>query len=355
MSPRRVVRLSAAGGVMIVVAVVAFVLGIRIFVAAHRPLSWAAAAVVAAVILDPIADLLAERIRRVPAVIVCFLAAGGAVVGVAYLAFNDLDEAVTRLEETAPGAAERIEDRDDRVGQLARDADLTTRVEDAVEGLADRVSGGGEVIRSTALTAPAYLVGAILTVFLMSYGPKIGDAAIAQLPEGRKGRVAEIMTRATDRARTAGLLTLADAIVVGMVFGGAAFALDLPAAAVLGLVAGIFTVLPHVGIVLGSIPIVLLALGLESSGSAALVAAGAVALQVADSFLVRPRINGAVRLGLLVPFVVVVLGYAVYGVGGAAYGLAYAIFGLAVLDEVSVDDPPMGGEVPGALAASTPS
>ena len=38
----------------------------RVFVAAHRPLSWAVAAVAAAVLLDPIVDRLAVHIRRVP-------------------------------------------------------------------------------------------------------------------------------------------------------------------------------------------------------------------------------------------------------------------------------------------------
>ena len=350
--PRRVVRLSAAGGVLIVTAAVVAVLAVRVFVAAHRPLSWAAAAVVAAVVLDPIVDVLAERIRRVPAVLLCFLVAGGAVLGVAYVVVDDLDTAVERLQEAAPSAAEEIEDRDDRLGQLARDADLVGRVTDAVEGLEDRFGGGGDVLRSTALTAPAYLVGAILTVFLLSYGPRIGSSAIDQLPADRRARTAEVLNRATDQARTAGLLTLADAAVVGLLAAGAARLLDLPAPAALGLVAGLFAVLPHVGLVLGTFPLALFALALHSALAAAIVAATAIGLQAVDSFVIRPRINRHVRIGLLAPFVVVVLANAVYGIGAAAYGLAYAIFGLAVLDQISADDRPAAGGEPGALAAA---
>jgi hypothetical protein len=36
-----------------------------------------------------------------------------------------------------------------------------------------------------------------------------------------------------------------------------------------------------------------------------------------------------------VPWVVVLVGYAVYGVGGAAFALVFAVFGLAVLDELA--------------------
>jgi hypothetical protein len=38
-----------------------------------------------------------------------------------------------------------------------------------------------------------------------------------------------------------------------------------------------------------------------------------------------------------VPWVVVLVGYAVYGVGGAAYGLAFAVFALALVDEFGKD------------------
>lgn len=348
--PRRLVRLSSAAGISIVAAVVLAVLSVRVFVAAHRPLSWAAAAVVAAVLLDPVVDRLAVHIRRVPAVLLSFLVAGGAVLGVAYLVFDDLDRAVSRLQEVAPDAAERIEARDDQVGELAQDLHLVRRVQDAVEGLEDRVGSGGEVIRSTALTAPTYLVGAILTVFLMSYGPRIGEAALQQLPASRRRRVGDVLVRAARRARTAALLTIADCLVVGVLVWLAAAVLDLPAPAAVGVVAGLVTILPHLGIFLGSMPLILLTLGLNSGIEAAVVTIGVIGLQVVDSLFVRRRIDHFVRLGLLAPWVVVVLAHAVYGVGAAAYGLAFAVFGIAVLDELAADDTPSDGDVAGALA-----
>src|SRR5690606_11413677 len=60
-----------------------------------------------------------------------------------------------------------------------------------------------------------------------------------------------------------------------------------------------------------------------------------LACQFLDSFVVRRRVaHRSVHVGLLVPWVVVLVGYAGYGVGGAAYGLAFAVFTLALLDEV---------------------
>jgi hypothetical protein len=61
-----------------------------------------------------------------------------------------------------------------------------------------------------------------------------------------------------------------------------------------------------------------------------------VACQLVDSYTVRRRISlYSVHVGLLVPWVVVLVGYAVYGVGGAAFALVFAVFGLAVLDELA--------------------
>ena len=45
------------------------------------------------------------------------------------------------------------------------------------------------------------------------------------------------------------------------------------------------------------------------------------------------------HIGLLVPWVVALVGYEVYGVGGVAYGLALAVFLLAILDELGRREP----------------
>jgi predicted PurR-regulated permease PerM len=333
--PRRTVRLSTASGVVAVALLVAGVLAVRIFVAAHRPLSWAAAAVVGAAVLDPVVEVLAPRIRRVPAVLLCFLVAGTAAVGLAYLVLHDMDQAVDRLAAVAPDAATAIEERDDRLGQLARDMDLTNRVDDFVDALEERFGeSGGEAIRSTALTAPAYFAGAILTVFLLSYGPRIGAAAIMQLPIERRPVVRRVLGRASRRARHAGLLIILDGVVVGVLSWATCRALDLPAPAALGLVAATMAILPHVGILLGAVPVALLALGLSSGPAATAVIAVAIALQALDSLVVRPRIDRYVHVGLLTPVVFLVLAHAVYGVGAAVFGFAYVVFAIAVLDEL---------------------
>jgi predicted PurR-regulated permease PerM len=334
---RRAVRLSPQAALAIVGTIVGLIVARRMFVAAHRPLSWAAACVVAAVLLDPVVDRLAVHVRRVPAVLLTFGAIAAIGVGTTYLVFDEVEQALDRLEGAAPDAAGAIEARDDRVGELARDFGLQDRITDGVTALNERVTGGSDVLRSTAGTAPTYLVGAILTVFLMTYGPRMAQAALEQERDlTRRARIAHIVGPAVGLARTAALFAIAEALVLGLSVAGVAAALDLPAPSALGFTAGVASLFPHVGLTLGSIPTLLLTLGFRSLLAAGVFLAVVLCVQVADSMLLRPRLAArSIEVGLVVPWVVALLGYAVYGVGGAAYGAAFALFGLAVLDRVA--------------------
>ena len=333
---RRSLRLSWTGALTIVGTIVGLIVLQRMFVAAHRPLSWAAAAVVAAVLLDPVVDRLAVWLRRGPAVLLTFLAVGAVGFGTTYLVFDEVQHAVDRLQAVAPDAALVVEEREDRLGELARDFSLGERVTDFVAALDDRVTGSDDLLRSTAGTAPTYLVGAILTIFLMTYGPRIARSALDQDPdEARRARVANIVGPAVSRARGAIVQTTGASVLFGLAIAGVASLLSLPAPSAIGFVAGVFSLLPHVGLVVGTVPLLLLTVGFRS-GTAAIVLTGAVlALQAADSAFLRPFIaRRTVAVGLLVPWVVALLGYSIYGIGGAAYGLAYAVTGVAFLDRL---------------------
>jgi predicted PurR-regulated permease PerM len=349
----RVVRITARSAVVGVLVLVAGIVAQRVFVAAHRPLSWTAAAIVVAVLIDPVVDLLDRHIPRLAAVIVALVLVGGAAFAVTYMAFDDLGNGLDRLGRAAEDAAQRLEERDDSVGDLARDIDASRRVNLFVDTLDERVTGGDEVLASTAGTAPTYLVGGILTLFLMSYGPRFAQSAVNQLPSpSQREAVTDVVTRALNRSRRAVLLMLAEGLLVGLIVTGVAYLLDVPSAAALGFAAGLLAMLPHVGIVLGTLPLILLILALRSDIEAIVAAVVIVACQLVDSYVVRRRISlYSVHVGLLVPWVVVLVGYAVYGVGGAAFGVVFAVFGLAVLDELGARRRAAEAEATSATAA----
>jgi predicted PurR-regulated permease PerM len=334
--PRRVLRITARSAVIGVGVVVVGIVGARVFVAAHRPLSWFAAAVVVAVLIDPIVDVLDRHLPRLVAVLIALLVLGMATWGVIYVAFDNLSRGVERAGEAAKEAVADVEKRDDSLGQRARDIEATRRVDEFVDTLDQRVTGGGDVLRSTAGTAPTYFLGAILTLFLMSYGPRLARSAVEQLPDARaRDEVTGITVQAIRRSRRAVLLTVAEGVAVGLVVAMVAAMFDLPATAAIGVAAGVMALLPHVGIVLGTLPLVLLVLALHSDGVAVVTLVVVLACQLVDSYWLRPKISArSVHIGLLVPWTVALVGYAVYGVGGAVFSVIFAVFALAVLDEL---------------------
>ena len=330
------VRISSRSAVLGVTIAVVAILAQRVFVAAHRPLSWAAASAVVAILIDPIVDVLDRRLPRIASVLIALVVVTAGTWGAIYVAADDLNTGVDRAGEAAQDAAAELEARDDSIGQAARDVELTRRVDSFVDALDERVTGGDDVLASTAGTAPTYFLAGILTLFLMSYGPRVARSAVEQLPDpAQQDEVTELVTTAIQRARRAIWLTLSEAVIVGLAVAGAARLLDVPAPAALGLAAGVMAILPHVGLVLGTIPLVLLVLALRSDYLALAVVVVVVVCQLFDSYWVRHRMAVySVHVGLLVPWVVVLVGYTAYGVGGAAYGLAFAVFLLAMLDQL---------------------
>jgi predicted PurR-regulated permease PerM len=159
---------------------------------------------------------------------------------------------------------------------------------------------------------------------------------MAQDPdEARAQRTSVIVGAAVARARRAIVLTVCLAAGLGLLGAAVALWLDLPAPSAAGVAIAVAAIFPHVGIVAGSVPLLLLTLGFRS-GAMALVLLGVVlVLQAVDSVVVRRHIaRRSVHVGLLVPWIVALLGYAVYGVGGAAYGVLLAVLAVAVLDRL---------------------
>lgn len=333
-APVRVVRITWLSAVLAVSVVLGFLVLRGGFIAAHRILGWTAAAVAVALFLDPIIDFLDRFVPRAVSVILTFLFIAVAVGGVVFGAVRDIDREMGRLQDEAPQAIADLEARDDEVGQLATDLNLTERSETFLEALDERVSGEG-ALAENASAVPVYFVSMILTIFLLVYGPGIAAGAARQLDDRRRHVVTTVLRHAARQARrTMGALLLQGA-VVGALTAGVAVLLDLPAPIILGLVAGAGGMIPDVGILLGSLPTVAAAAAFGTSGSAVVLLMAAFALQMVEALVIRPKLHSyGVPIGPAVVWIVAVVGYNLYGPGMAFYGVAYAIFALAVLDQI---------------------
>jgi predicted PurR-regulated permease PerM len=276
-------------------------------------------------------ERLSRHVPRFLALVVTLLAfavvAAGLWAGARHLIIREADS----LKARAPAAASRLEAK----YSWATKADLTARVDDLVAHF-DTPSTGTEV-KQAAGTASAYFVPGILVLFLMVYGPRMVEGGLAQLPDERRPVAERLLRGSVADARAQILAVVAQIVAVGTTIGIVSGLAGLEAPFLLGLLAGFFSVLPAMGILLGSLPAVLLAFAFEgfTTGIAVLVvAAGLQALEIA---VVRPRMHRTVGdVGPALIAIVALLAYELYGIGGATYAYLGLVFVMAFVRRVGL-------------------
>jgi predicted PurR-regulated permease PerM len=307
--------------------VTAFVLA-DVFVAAHRTIGWVVACAIFALLIDPVVDLVERVMPRWLAVIVVLIALLAVIGAVAAGLASDLVDSLEELQESAPAAAADLEEQHD----VLADLNLAQRVQDFVDEMDNRVRR--DALSTATATLPAYIVTGVLMLFLLAYGRRYFDGFVAQLPAERQDGVRKVGSHGALRGRRYLLIALAHSVVNGVVVGLVCWWIGVPAAIALGFAVAALTVIPLIGVLVGGIPAVLVAFGLEDWAGFVVVAV-LVALQVVEAAVVRPVVDTrTVRLGPTIAVVVALLGFELYGVGGAIYGVALAVIGLAALDEV---------------------
>jgi putative heme transporter len=321
------------------------------FVAARRPLAWAAAASVAAWLLSGVIDILGRWVPRRLAVIVTVLGLALVAVGGWLGARATLAAEVDRLRRTLAPAATDLELR----LRWAADFQLADRTSVFVND-PDHRFGIHAQVTAGAGTASTYLVGGILMLFLLGYGPRFVSAALRQIADPDRASVTAVVDRASQAARAYLLIILAQAIVITAVCSAVFYLLSLPAPFVLGLLVGWLSAIPYLGILLGGLAPLLVAVTEPHLLTYLVLAALLVGLQSVEILAVRPRADRSVRVGPALTLAGILIGFELYGFGGALYGTALLVLFWAVLwampDRTTPlpvgDDPgtpaPIGGE-----------
>ncbi len=298
--------------------------------AASRTIGWAVATTVVAALIEPLVARLDRYLPRMVAVLVVLvgLAALGAALAGGVLA--DLGNQYDRLQREAPRAAERLEESP-RFGDVATDFRLTERVEEIL----DRVERPTDSVpASAASTVSTYLVCAVLTIFLLSWGPRFATGALGQVGDrARREALRRTVGVAYARARLYVAIAAVLGIGAGLVALAACTATDLPAPIVLSAFVAGASVIPGFGILLGSLPALLLAGAFSAGTTTAVLACGAVALQAAHEVLQRRALSGrSLVVGPAAIVIALSIGFEIYGFGGAAVGAVLAVFAMALLD-----------------------
>jgi predicted PurR-regulated permease PerM len=333
----RRVRLTVGPAAIAVIfgAIIFALVGETVLEKGRRPLGWALAAAVAAAAVEPLVARASKYMRRGLALVVVLVPLLGFVGLVTWGVVGDLDAQVRRLQRDIPEVAAEIEDGQ-QMGDAAQEFELTDKAQEFADSLRRPSSRVGQEAVGGAST---WVLTLILTLFALGWGPRFADAAVKQVPEGRRReRLARVVGRAFLQSQT----YIEVAVLMAVVTGFLAFAvfrmIDLPAPTPLALVVGVGTLVPSIGIALATVPAALLAGGLISPSTGIALGLGAIALQIVHAVVLRRATRGAAHPGAAVIVISFVIGYELYGVGGSVVGTCVTVFLAALLDSIAEEE-----------------
>lgn len=325
--------LYVAGGILLVIVTR------NVFVAASAVMELALAALVGAVLLSPVVAVVARALPRILAILLVFMIIGVGGLAIRSVYVTQVQEQVEFLADRGPRVAAEIEARDDQLGEVARDLSLVDRVDELSARAEDRLGSRSDALRETVLSVPTYAVAFILTIFLMVFGPETLSGILGRLSEGRRKRTAAALSAAARATQIQVGAAIVLSTVVGLSIWLAGWWMGVPAPGLLALAGALAAIVPYVGILIGSLPLLLAGLGVAAEWQMALVAIVALAMQLAEAYQWRPRIDRrSLYVGPAIPVVVGVIGYSINGFNGAIVAIIVAVFALAVADDVATDD-----------------
>ncbi|MEA3021082.1 MAG: hypothetical protein QOI47_2606 [Actinomycetota bacterium] len=304
--------------------------------ASARVIGWMLVALAFAALLHPFVDALARRMPRALALAVVMIATIAIAGFIGYRVVNDINVQLHELQNELPRAARAIE-RSDRFGKAARDSHLSARVTAFVRELPARLRGGStaDALRSAATRGVAFLATTVLTIFLIIYGPGLLSAGARQLPPDRARRARAVASAAYARAWRYVAGSLGMSLMAGLLAYGCATMLELPGAAPLAVWMALVDVIPVLGVVLGALPLVLLAGAVEPARETAIVAVILIGWQVFETLYLQGRVERrSLHIGPFVTIAVAMVGLELYGIGGALMALVGTVVVAATIDEL---------------------
>lgn len=338
MDAPRLLRFTSGSVLRAVGMVAATIATLAVFRAATRPLGWLVVAVVGAALLGPLVVLYQRALPRALAVVAALLTGALLFGAVAWGVVADLGSELDRVQRIAPRAAGELE-RSERFGEFASEIDLRDRVKSFVDDLPDRLRGGDDVaaLQAAASRGVSFLITFVLMLFLLAWGPRFVESGLAQLPDAeRRDRCRVVLVGAYGRFWRYVYATLGRALLAGLVAYALVRMVDLPAPVLLAVWVGAWSVVPAVGVVLGSFAIALVAVPESTSLALALIGL-LVGYQAVDALVFEKRIDRAsLHLGAFGTFVAAALGLEAYGIGGLVVTALLAMFLAAVVRTLDV-------------------
>jgi predicted PurR-regulated permease PerM len=355
----RVIRFSPRSVLLVIGLVLATLLALRLLAATRDLIVWLLVALFLAMALNPAVERLQRRRvkRRGAAVAIVFALALLVVVGIAATFVPTLVREVNDFANAVPGYVHDLTKGKGKLGFLERKYQVVEKIQEAVKksgvaGILGLTGTALSVTKSIVNSIIAAITITFLTLFMLLEGPVWVERFYALLPERsrpRWRRVGHDIYRAVGGYVTG---NLAISVIAG---AGATFVLlilGVPYAVALGLVVGIFDLIPLAGATIAAIIVSTVGF-LHSTTAGAVLVGYFVVYQQVENQIIQPVVYGrTVKLSPLAVLVAVLAGAQLAGIVGAlgAIPIAAAVQ-VVVLDVLaqrgsSIVDPPENYEVP---------
>ena len=233
----------------------------------------------------------------------------------------------------APESIEAVERKLKTVrGPMDQVTKAAEKVEAATEGETERTpqveikgpSFSAQLFGGTATLLGTVTIVVFLTYFLLAVGDLFLQKLVTVLPQFNDKKKAVAIARETEAQISAYLLTSTFVNVgVGVVTALALWLLDMPNAALWGVVAAVLNFVPYIGAVVNMVILGLAALlSFESTTDALMVPAVFFAINIIEGNLVTPMILGSkMRLNTVALFIGLVFWWFLWGIPGAILGV----------------------------------
>jgi predicted PurR-regulated permease PerM len=267
------------------------------------------------------------HIARALSIILVYVLLAGLVAGIMAFVVPLVADQIQNLIENWPSLSSRVEEWGTRGWgwyQRSIPANWRETIETNLKGLLDdvirAVRDGVLATARTVFGTISFVIGMLVIPFWLFYmlhdESRVKAGIVHALPEQLQPD-AVCMARLIDDVLSAylrGQLLLC--VFVGSMAALATFIIGVPFSPILGLLAGVFEILPYIGPILGAIPAVILAL-LSDPFSAIWVVVAFIAIQQIENLILVPRISGkSVRLHPALVMVVLVIGNETAGLWG---------------------------------------
>ncbi|MGH2459569.1 MAG: AI-2E family transporter [Chloroflexota bacterium] len=288
---------------------------------------------VLAFVLSPPVNALAARIgSRLLAIAIVYLVVGVVVVGGLVLLAGPFVGQVTVLVNDLPRYGDELNRQLPAIEQALRRYGLDTTISDLRVNAANVVQAqGANVLKSLVQTVTDIgggvvdmVLALVISLYLLHDGPTIRARILAVIPDEHRAKA--LFLEANTARVLGGYLRgqLVMAVTIGILAGGGCWALGLPYAVVLGVLAGLFELVPMFGPVLGAAPAVAVALFMPFPTVISVIVYFVIVQQV-ESNVLGPRITGhAVGLHPLGALFALLAGFQLAGLLGALVAVPVA-------------------------------